>query len=141
MTVHAGGCLCGAVRFRTTGDLAPVVNCHCGMCRRFHGAYGAYTRAPRDGFVLTEQSGLAWYESSPGIRRGFCRICGSSLFWEKDPRDALVEIAAGALDQPTGLRTEGHIYTAHRGDFYDITDGLWQRREGILSPITSGPSD
>lgn len=133
MTVHEGGCLCGAVRFRATGTLAPVVNCHCGMCRRFHGAFGAYTRTPRDGFSLSEQRGLAWYESSPGIRRGFCRICGSSLFWEKDARDALVEIAAGALDLPTGLRTEGHIYTKHKGDFYDITDGLWQRPDGINS--------
>ena len=38
-----------------------------------------------------------------------------------------------ALDLPTGLRTEGRIYTAHKGDFYDITDGLWQRPDGINS--------
>jgi len=134
MTEHAGGCLCGAVRFAATGELDPVVNCHCGMCRRFHGAFGSYTAAARDRFRFTEQRGLAWYASSPGVRRGFCRECGSSLFWEKDEYADRVEIVAGALDQPTGLKTVGHIFTDDKADFLEITDGLWQRPQGIKSP-------
>jgi hypothetical protein len=37
----AGGCLCGAVRYEVRGPLRPVVNCHCGQCRKSHGHYGA----------------------------------------------------------------------------------------------------
>jgi hypothetical protein len=32
----------------------------------------------------------------------------------------------GALDDPTGLRTERHIFVAHKGDWYEIADGLPQ---------------
>jgi hypothetical protein len=38
--------------------------------------------------------------------------------------DDHVAIAAGTLDQPTGLRTVAHIYVADGGDYYTIADGL-----------------
>jgi hypothetical protein len=122
-----GGCLCGAVRFRARAPRGDVVNCHCGQCRRFHGHVGTYAAVPRGGFRLTEERGLAWYRWSERARRGFCRVCGSSLFWEGVGFDE-IEIAAGALDQPTGLRTSTHINVADKADYYDIADGLVQRR-------------
>ena len=118
-----GGCLCGAVRFEARAAGVSVVNCHCGQCRRFHGHHGAYITVKHDGFRLIEDRGLAWYDSSAKARRGFCRICGSSLFWQGTGRDE-IEVAAGALDQPSGLRTTAHIYVADKADYYDITDGL-----------------
>jgi hypothetical protein len=33
---------------------------------------------------------------------------------------------AGALDLPTGLRADKHIFTAEKGDYYEICDGLPQ---------------
>lgn len=32
------GCLCGAIRYEVDVPLTDVGNCHCSMCRRFHGA-------------------------------------------------------------------------------------------------------
>jgi hypothetical protein len=122
-----GGCLCGAVRFAARAPRGDVVNCHCSQCRRFHGHFGAYAVAPRGGFRLIEQRGLTWYRSSERARRGFCRICGSSLFWDGVGFDE-IEIAAGALDQPTGLRTSTHINVTDKADYYNITDDLAQRR-------------
>jgi hypothetical protein len=118
-----GGCLCGAVRYAVEGRLRQVVVCHCGQCRRFHGHVGAYTNVACNDLKLLEDSGLAWFRSSARARRGFCRLCGSSLFWQADAGPT-VSIAAGTLDQPTGLRTVRHIFTAHKGDYYDIADGL-----------------
>ena len=123
-TLH-GGCLCGAVRFEGRAARLDVVNCHCGQCRRFHGHHGAYVTVGRDGFRLTADGGLAWYDSSAKARRGFCRVCGSSLFWQGNGHDE-ISIAAGAVDQPSGLRTTGHIYVADKADYYEITDGLKQ---------------
>jgi len=124
--VLSGGCLCGAVRFEARAAKPRVVNCHCGQCRRFHGHYGAYVTLKDNDFRLAREDGLAWYESSAKARRGFCRVCGSSLFWRGVGRDE-IDVAAGALDQPTGLRTTGHIFVADKADYYDITDGLEQR--------------
>lgn len=120
-----GGCLCGAVRYAVTGTLGDVVDCHCRMCLRTHGHVGAYSETPRPDLQLTESRGLAWYRSSDKAQRGFCRECGSTLFWQGD-QDTMVGIAAGTIDPPTGLRTVQHIYVADKGDYYEIADGLPQ---------------
>jgi hypothetical protein len=117
-----GGCLCGAVRYEARGPLRDVVNCHCGRCRRTHGHVGAYTETTA--LTLLEDRGLAWYVAD-GRERGFCRECGASLFWRREG-SATTSIAAGTLDEPTGLRTVSHIYVASKGDYYEIADGLPQ---------------
>lgn len=134
--IHRGGCLCGAVRYEVRGDLRPVVNCHCGQCLRFHGHHGAYSGAPWDRVAITGEDSLRWYASSERARRGFCGVCGSSLFWERHG-GGFLSIAAGSLDRPTGLRTVRHIFTAERADYYEISDGLEQLPGTML---TSGAS-
>ncbi len=122
---HTGGCLCGAVRYAVRGKLRDVVNCHCSMCQRLHGAFGAHSKAEKADIDIVEDGGLAWYATSDRARRGFCRICGSNLFWEPVDQDA-TGIVAGSLDPPTGLKTLGHIFTAEKADFTDIADDLPQ---------------
>lgn len=123
MAVHEGGCLCGGVRYRAVAELRPVVNCHCGQCRRTHGHVAAYTSVGKNGLELVTSDSLRWFESTPGFRRGFCSRCGASLFWE-GAEGVYISIAAGTLDGPTGLKTIGHIYVADAGDYYRIDDGL-----------------
>lgn len=120
-----GGCLCGAVRYEVRGPLRDVVNCHCTMCRRLHGGSGPHTKARKADITITHDAGLAWYRTSAVAKRGFCRVCGSSLFWEPFEQDA-TGILAGSLDGATGLKTIGHIFVGEKADYYDITDGLPQ---------------
>ena len=124
-----GGCLCGAVRYEVRGPLREVVNCHCGQCRKTHGHVAAYTSAARADLVLTEDRGLKWYASSTEARRGFCGDCGASLFWEPVGQERTA-IAAGGIDAPSGLATLRHVFTAHKGDYYEIADGLEALPEG-----------
>ena len=118
-----GGCLCGAVRYEVTGPLRDVVNCHCTMCQRLHGAFGAHSKAAKVDIKITEDEGLSWYATSLRARRGFCRACGTNLFWEPLEQKA-TGILAGTLDQPTGLKTIGHIFVGEKADFLEINDGL-----------------
>lgn len=122
---HLGGCLCGAIRYEIAGPLRPVFNCHCGMCRRFHGHFGAYTSASAGNFKFSGSREPSWYQSSDFARRAFCPVCGASLFWQRQDT-ADIAIAAGTLDQPTGLETAGHIFTADKGDYYHIADSAPQ---------------
>ncbi|MDP6572257.1 MAG: GFA family protein [Rhodospirillales bacterium] len=124
-SVATGGCLCGAVRYEVRGEVRPVINCHCGQCRRFGGHFGAYTHVDDDQFTLADERGLKWYQSSREALRGFCAECGSSLFWNAPERSG-ISIAAGSLDQPSGLDTAEHIFVADKADYYAITDGLPQ---------------
>ncbi len=120
---HHGGCLCEAVRYTVNGILRDVVNCHCKQCQRTHGNYAAYTAIEKQALVLTEARGLKWYCSSDHARRGFCKECGASLFWEPLNKDPIC-IAAGTLDAPTKLTAVRHIFVADAGDYYHLDDEL-----------------
>jgi hypothetical protein len=126
-----GGCLCGAVRYEVSGPLRDIVACHCGMCRRQTGSFVHATAARLAGFRLIEEGGLAWYRSSPSARRGFCRLCGSSLFWQADGRPT-ISIMAGSLDSTEGLALAEHICVAGRPGYYGLDDGLPQHDDDII---------
>ena len=131
-----GGCLCGAVRYEVRGPLRDVVTCHCSMCHKLHGGSGPHSKAAREDIVLLEDRGLRWYESSTRARRGFCAVCGSGLFWEPVNQPG-TGIVAGTLDQPTGLKTIGHIFVAERCDFTEIA-GEAPRFEGSSEGALEG---
>jgi len=117
----SGGCLCGAVRYQVHGPLRDVVNCHCSMCQKLHGAFGAHSKALKTDIKLVEDSGLKWYATSAVARRGFCSECGANVFWEPHDQPG-TGILAGTLDQPSNLKTIGHIFTDEKADFYEIAD-------------------
>ena len=120
---RGGGCLCGAVRYQVRGPLRGIVLCHCGQCRRWHGHLGAYSSAARADVLIEDAAALVWFASSARGRRRFCRACGSSLFFEPVD-DNRVAIAAGSLDQPSGLEVIGHEYVADQADYVRLDDGL-----------------
>ena len=92
----------------------------------------AATAARRADFHLVSSRELAWYASSHEARRGFCARCGSTLFWEAHGRDYL-SIAAGTLDDASGLAIACHIFVADKGHYYEITDAAPQIRDGMFS--------
>lgn len=128
-----GGCLCGAVRYVLRGPLRDVVACHCAQCRRWHGHVGAYTAVKKEGLHLAAPDKVAWYRSSDHASRGFCATCGSSLFWRANDRDT-VSIAAGSLDDPSGLKLAAHIFVPDRPAYDLILDGLPTHQKGLQSP-------
>lgn len=123
-----GSCLCGGVTFSVAGDLPPPNACHCGQCRKQSGHYWASTDVKRDALTIEGEDRLTWYAASEGVQRGFCRVCGSFLFWDPVGR-AKIAIGMGAFDKPTGTRLDVHIFVADKGDYYDIADGLPQTRQ------------
>ncbi len=120
----SGQCLCGAVSFETRAAPHGASVCHCSQCRRQSGHLWASAHVPKDTLSITGQ--VTWYDSSTSAQRGFCQTCGSFLFWHAHDEDT-ISFALGAVTAPTGIRLEKHIFTADKGDYYDIADGLPQR--------------
>ncbi len=120
-----GSCLCGAVRFQVTGTPTGASVCHCGQCRKQSGHVWSSAQVPRADLALSGAKGLRWYHASKIARRGFCGTCGSFLFWDETGDDN-ISFALGAIDGPTGLRLEKHIFTADKGDYYVIADDIPQ---------------
>lgn len=121
--MKTGGCHCGAVRYTVTGPLRDVIYCHCTQCRRQTGHFVAATRILDDALSITGADELTWYAASSDAKRGFCRHCGSLLFWKAEGSD-MTSIMAGSLDLPTGLTASHHIFAADKGDYYELADGL-----------------
>ena len=118
-----GRCLCGDVTFDVAGPVVGASVCHCGQCRRQSGHVWASALAPRERISI--RGPVQWYAASEIATRGFCPRCGSFLFWS-EAGGPTRSFALGALDTPTGLRVEKHIFCADKGDYYDIADGLPQ---------------
>jgi hypothetical protein len=133
---HTGSCLCGAVTFETRGQLREVVYCHCSQCRRQTGLYYASTNASDKDLTVRGAENVTWYRSSGKGRRGFCKFCGSALFWKYEGLDH-TSIQAGSFDQPTGLVPGYHIFCEDKGDFYEIDDGLAQYRKDKPGLVTN----
>ena len=134
--VHTGACLCGAVTFRVDGPMREVVFCHCGQCRRQTGLYYASTNAAEADLTVDGRDDITWYESSDNGRRGFCKHCGSALFWKYQGQSD-ISIQAGSLDMPSRLTRGYHIFCADKGDFYEIEDGLPQYAKSSPGLVTN----
>lgn len=78
--MHKGSCLCGAVRIFVEGDLPRATACHCTECRKHSGHFEASIDIPRAALKVEGENAVRWYHSSEKVRRGFCGICGSTLF-------------------------------------------------------------
>ena len=123
-----GSCLCGAVSFEVAGalDRQPEA-CHCSQCRKQTSHVFAAVNVRRKDLTVHGADQITWYRSSAKVRRGFCSVCGSALFWNPNIEGyEFISVAMGTLEKPTGLRLAKHTFVRDKGDYYDIDDGLPQ---------------
>jgi len=111
---HTGGCLCGAVRYRASGEPTEINICYCTQCRRQSGSpMSVFPTYPLDRFELLRGSPGS-FRASDRATRQFCSVCGSALFWRRDGAREL-DIFLGSFDEPACLRKpESQIWTQHR---------------------------
>jgi hypothetical protein len=95
-----GGCLCGKLRYRATGELLHSTICHCANCRRACGSHAvAWITFPAPGFSFV-QGDPAQYSSSTGAVWTFCANCGSTLTYQGELRQDQIDITTGTVDDP-----------------------------------------
>lgn len=115
--------MCGAITFRTAGELRDVINCHCARCRRFTGHHLAATAVDAAELIVDdEQANLTWYSPVPETAYAFCRTCGSSLFWRSTTTPERTSICAGTLNLPTHLRTTQAWWVSQASDYHARPD-------------------
>lgn len=121
LRMNRGSCLCGDVTYTVVGDVMGASVCHCSQCRKQSGHVWSSGHAPEQ---LVKISGnVSWCEASTTAKRGFCARCGSFLFWKAHDEDTM-SFSLGSLEKPTGVKLEKHIFTADKGDYYEINDGV-----------------
>jgi hypothetical protein len=123
-----GHCLCGNVTFVVHGDVRDAGYCHCTQCRKQSGHYWASGTVDLDAIDIRGE--VRWFAVSTMARRGFCPTCGSFLFWHGNG-ETEIGFSLGAVDGPTGVTMEKHIFVATKGDYYLINDGLPQEEREL----------
>lgn len=117
--IYAGRCLCGDVRFQATGEPKWVLWCHCESCRRHSGAPASVFVAFSDAAVSMTQGEIAKYESSPGVERGFCARCGSTLTCTSPKLPNETHFHVGAFDCAAELAPTGMFFAEERLPWFD----------------------
>ena len=123
-----GKCLCGAVGIKVEGELEQQPEaCHCTQCRKQTGHFLAAVDVRREALTVNGNENVSWYQSSDKARRGFCSVCGSTLFWSPTIEGyEYIALSMGLFEGPTGAQLEKHIFVGDKGDYYEIGDGLPQ---------------
>jgi len=110
-----GGCHCGAVRYRVSGEPEHIALCHCTDCRKSAGAPMVGWAAFAEADFAHEQGEVTTFNSSGATLRMFCPRCGSGVFSSnQEMLPGLVDIQVATLDDPDALAPQCHIEVAER---------------------------
>jgi len=144
-TKTTGGCLCGAVRYETTGDPFAINYCHCASCRKHNGAPVVALAGYKNEQVTFTGTERKKYESSPGAHRAFCEHCGTPLTWEGDGGELgpIIALHISTFDEPEQMVPTSHAFGPERLSWFDVADDL-PRFEGfshLCTLLHHGPSE
>lgn len=130
LRIYKGKCLCGEVSFKADAPHKDLHLCHCSQCRKQNSGPFHAVEIPLEALDFRGEEHIGRYRSSEYAYRAFCKTCGSSLYYHGDKVPEIKEIVflnAGLLDEPTGLKTAGHIFCGSKGDYYQIEGDLPQK--------------
>jgi len=114
-----GQCLCGAVKFTAEGVPHDVAACHCNMCRRWAG--GPFFAVEAEAVRFYGKEDLGRYRSSNWAERGFCKACGSNLFYRVIDTDQYL-MAPGTFDDQSGFRMAMQVFIDEKPAYYTFAD-------------------
>ncbi|WP_192246217.1 GFA family protein [Mesorhizobium silamurunense] len=122
MTVHKGGCFCGAVEIEVHGSAEAMGYCHCGSCRSWSASpVNAFTLwKPENVKVTRGAEFLSGFEKSKMSDRRFCTKCGGHLMTDHPPL-GLVDVYAATI--PTVEFTPG-VHVNYVETVLPMKDGL-----------------
>lgn len=137
--VFTGHCLCGAVKYRTEGEIKKFYHCYCDRCRKATGTGHATNLSVEPS--LPEK--IIWLQGEELITRykvpeaerftnSFCSCCGGRV-----PRYAadmqLVIIPAGSLDNDPAIMPQARIFWDSRA--------TWSCEAGTMKVCAEYPAD
>ena len=113
-----GTCLCGGVHVTAKNISNSVGACHCGMCRKWCGgplmAMNCGSNVTFDG-----QNSVSVFNSSAWAERGFCKTCGSHLFYRLKESDEYI-VPAGLFDNQEAFVFDTQVFIDRKPSFYSF---------------------
>jgi hypothetical protein len=112
---HAGGCVCGAVRYRAHGEPARVTVCHCTWCQRRTGsAFGVASVFDAARVEITGQAPRTYRhrsdESGRWLDLHFCSSCGTNIGFTLEWVPGVFAVDSGTFDEPSWIDPGRHDF-------------------------------
>ena len=127
---HEGGCYCGVIRYVIKGPPLWAGHCHCRSCQMaLGGPFVTWAKVAAEDFAVVKGQ-LKICEKTPGIKRGFCGDCGTTLTYaaqqEVDGQDWSKDawFSATTLDDPSIASPGAHVFVSHQQGWIKLADGL-----------------
>lgn len=111
---RSGGCLCGAVTYCVDGPVAETVACYCKMCQRATGNFVVASQFSEADLTVKGVEYLEWYASAPSSKRGFCKCCGSQMFFKVIGSDR-ISAKTGTFDDTSDMQIRYSIFVEAAG--------------------------
>ncbi len=126
---HEGGCVCGAVRYRTRGAPARVSLCSCSWCTKRTGSaigLSVYFEETQVEFLKSNlQSYRLVSDAGRWIDSEFCKTCGGTVTWRLEFLPGKCGIAGGTFDQPSfWYRPQRYVFTRSKPEWLDVPHGV-----------------
>ena len=121
-----GGCFCGEIRYRISGDPVIQLYCYCTDCLAICGTdgYAGYMVKDHDFALLAGTPRTHDKISKEGrtVKRHFCGTCGSNLWGQTE--FGLISVSVGTLDDPDQFEPTGKAFAHDAPKWARIPDGL-----------------
>ncbi len=125
-----GSCLCGSVQFTAQNVNDHVGACHCSMCRKWGGGPLMAVDCGSDvSFNNTEN--ISVYDSSDWAERGFCKNCGSHLFYRLK-QSQQYHIPAGLFENSSNFIFDHQVFIDKKPSFYSFSNKTQNKTEAEL---------
>lgn len=120
--MYLGSCLCGAVTLEIQGGIDSIIHCHCSKCRKNSGTAYATNGfvATADLVVKTGMEQITFFETAPGKKRHFCKVCASPIFSSNDASPNRLRLRLGILDSDIVERPISHNFVSSRANWDDL---------------------
>lgn len=111
-----GKCLCGASHFNAQTMSRHIGACHCDMCRKWGGGPLMVVDCGTQ-VTFADESAITVFDSSAWAERGFCKHCGSHLFYRlKDNRQLFMPV--GLFADNTGFVFDHQVFIEEKPPYY-----------------------
>lgn len=135
--MKTGRCLCGGVAFRADGVKTDHAVCHCSMCRRWTGS--PLLAAHVESVTFEGEAHIGLYTSSDWAERGFCKLCGTSLFYRMR-EGGETHVSVGAFDDQSEFNLVSEIFVDAKPGGYAFAGDLKQMTEAEVLALYAPPA-
>ena len=123
----AGGCQCGAVRYRLIAEPTGVSICHCRMRQKASGGPFMASGGVRVSEFVVTSGAITTFSSSDIAERGFCARCGTPLTYQGSGSDR-VSVTLGSLDDAGAVEPRTQLGVESKVRWLDLSLNLPELR-------------